>query len=392
MKRRELVTALGAAAVLMTMISGFAWVKWGAADRAALLEQRAGKIGDMNLQRRFMEPTLAEVEFARMQRNVSRYLADLARQHQMRGDVGTALLLALESLPDSAGNKPRVTEQLTVAVEGGTDGIDRVYVPESELQLDAAWRALRERHMLIGQEYAVNSAAFSPDSKRIVTASTDKTARLWDAETGQLIGEPLIGHTDRLTSASFSADGKHILTASLDKSARLWDTGTGRQMGTPFNCEDRIMGAAFSPDDTRMITASVDGTARFWDVASGRQIGTPLAGHAGIVNSAAFSPDGKHVVTASADGTARLWDSAADRQMGTPLLGHAGVVSSASFSPDGMRIVTASGDETARLWDAGTGRQIGVLLCHDGFVSSGAFSRMRLRHVTGNCGLPRSMA
>src|SRR6266849_1529789 len=112
MKRRELITALGVAAVLVAIISGFAWVKWGGADKA----------GDMNPQRRFMEPTFAEAEFARMQRNVSRFLADLARQHQMRGDVGTALLLALESLPG---------------------------VPESELRLDGAWRALREQHILI---------------------------------------------------------------------------------------------------------------------------------------------------------------------------------------------------------------------------------------------------
>ena len=67
------------------------------------------------------------------------------------------------------------------------------------------------------------SAAFSPDGKRIVTASDDKTARLWDADTGKPIGEPLKGHDGMVRSAAFSPDGKRIVTASEDKTARLWD-------------------------------------------------------------------------------------------------------------------------------------------------------------------------
>ena len=61
------------------------------------------------------------------------------------------------------------------------------------------------------------SAAFSPDGKRIVTASADKTARVWDAETGKPIGEPLKGHDGIVCSAAFSPDGKRIVTASQDK-------------------------------------------------------------------------------------------------------------------------------------------------------------------------------
>ena len=85
------------------------------------------------------------------------------------------------------------------------------------------------------------SAAFSPDGKRIVTASEDKTARLWDAETGKPIGEPLKGHTDSVMSAAFSPDGKRIVTASDDKTARLWDAETGKQIGEPLT---RPYGAA----------------------------------------------------------------------------------------------------------------------------------------------------
>jgi hypothetical protein len=69
----------------------------------------------------------------------------------------------------------------------------------------------------------VLSAAFSPDGKRIVTASLDKTARVWDAATGKAIGKPLKGHSGYVYSAAFSPDGKRIVTASDDKTARIWD-------------------------------------------------------------------------------------------------------------------------------------------------------------------------
>ena len=85
---------------------------------------------------------------------------------------------------------------------------------------------------------AVSSAAFSPDGKRIVTASADKTARLWDAETGKPIGEPLTGHKDAVLSAAFSPDGKRIVTASDDKTARLWDAETGKPIGEPLTGHD----------------------------------------------------------------------------------------------------------------------------------------------------------
>ena len=78
------------------------------------------------------------------------------------------------------------------------------------------------------------SAAFSPDGKRIVTASWDKTARIWDAATGKPIGEPLKATKDWVNSAAFSPDGKRIVTASVDKTARIWDAVSGKAIGEPL--------------------------------------------------------------------------------------------------------------------------------------------------------------
>ena len=80
----------------------------------------------------------------------------------------------------------------------------------------------RDRRALKGHDEAVCSAAFSPDGKRVVTASEDNTARVWDAETGAELAA-LKGHADVVNSAAFSPDGKRVVTASSDNTARIWD-------------------------------------------------------------------------------------------------------------------------------------------------------------------------
>jgi hypothetical protein len=111
-----------------------------------------------------------------------------------------------------------------------------------------------------------------------------------------------------VNDAAFSPDGKRIVTASDDNSARLWDAATGKQIAALEDHSGKVWiglhGAGFSPDGQRILTASVD-SAHLWDAAAGQQIAA-FEAHTGRVNSAAFSPDGQYVVTASQDGTARI--------------------------------------------------------------------------------------
>ncbi len=83
--------------------------------------------------------------------------------------------------------------------------------------------------ILKGHTFRVVSSSFSPDGKRVVTASYDDTARIWDAETGKEL-RILTGHKGNVVSASFSPDGKRVVTASSDDTARIWDVETGKEL------------------------------------------------------------------------------------------------------------------------------------------------------------------
>ena len=85
------------------------------------------------------------------------------------------------------------------------------------------------RLTLAGHERTVVFATFSPDGSRIVTASTDNTARIWNAATGEEIAV-LQGHEHSVMHAAFSPDGSRIVTASIDKTARIWDAATAKEI------------------------------------------------------------------------------------------------------------------------------------------------------------------
>ena len=228
----------------------------------------------------------------------------------------------------------------------------------------------------------VEWVAFSPDGKRVVTASWDKTARVWDAATGQPTSDPM-QHRAEVKAAAFNPDGNRVVTTSLDKTARVWDAATGQPVSAPMRHDGYVRTASFSPDGKWVVTASEDKTARVWDAATGQPVSAPMR-HSGSVQTAAFSPDGKQVVTASWERAARLWEAATGQPVSVPMQ-HVGLVMTAAFSPDGKRVVTASADGTARVWDAATGQPVSVSMRHgEHVVNAAAFSPDGKWVVTGS--------
>jgi WD40 repeat protein len=293
----------------------------------------------------------------------SRFLARDSRSATESGNSTLGTILALAALPARLANP------------------SRPFINNAEYALEESYANRRLVTSFSGHTGPVEDAEFSPEAGRIVTASADNTARIWDAHNGKQLAI-LTGHTDRLWSASFSRDGSRIVTASNDSTARLWNAATGKSIAVLQGHEDAVTVASFSPDGQRIVTASDDGTARVWDGLSGAPVAT-LKGHSGPVLDAAFSLDGSLVATASTDRTARIWRAQTGEQLKV-LGGHSNFVNCVAFSRDGKLLVTTSWDGTARVWNVDTGQGTALRRNHEGRVWYAEFSPDGKRIVTAS--------
>ena len=133
--------------------------------------------------------------------------------------------------------------------------------------------------------------AFTPDGKTILTASVDKTVRLWDLEIGQPIGVSI--EPQPRGSATAVPDGALIVAEPIGKTVRLRHASNGKEINKLLQDQAEVTAVAVSPDSKTVLTGNREGQARFWDVATGHPIGTPLPHPVRPINGVAFGRDGK---------------------------------------------------------------------------------------------------
>mmetsp|Transcript_74796 Transcript_74796/g.231157 ORF Transcript_74796/g.231157 Transcript_74796/m.231157 type:complete len:236 (+) Transcript_74796:505-1212(+) len=199
-------------------------------------------------------------------------------------------------------------------------------------------------------------------SQLLLTCSHDATVAIWDTKTMRPTKQlPAKGkkdddqaHTKAIWSAYWSSNDELIVTASKDKTAKIWDVPNQRRIETLSGHTDAMLHARFNPaDNNQVLTCSMDSTARLWDRRSGTTA-MLFDHHKACVWSAIFGADPNRILTASHDMTANVYDTRLQLPKNA-LGGHTGILWGASLSPDDHWVVTCSEDTTARVWNLQTG-------------------------------------
>jgi WD40 repeat protein len=219
---------------------------------------------------------------------------------------------------------------------------------------------------LEGPAGQANQMAFSPDGRRALFASADRSVVLWDVDANREL-KRFVGHSASVWSVALSADGTRALSGGMDGTARLWDAATGRELLKLDGHVSLVSAVAFAPDGKRAVTGGFDGSAVLWDLDSGKEVARS-DGAFRYVNAVAVSPDGRQALIA-ADRMVHIWDLDGRKIVGT-LEGHAGSVSAVAYTAGGKQALTGSDDRTAKLWDLSTGKVVQTFAGHAGYVRS----------------------
>ncbi|MEW6616174.1 MAG: caspase family protein [Thermodesulfobacteriota bacterium] len=160
----------------------------------------------------------------------------------------------------------------------------------------------------------IHTAFFSPDGKYFLSKQGGEYCfRLWDVAKEKEI-RAFFSEADKVISAAFSPDSRSLLTGGSDNTVKVWDIATAKEIKSFSGHSAPVASVVFSPDERHVLSGSEDTTLKLWNAATGEEVRT-FKGHIGTVNSVGFSPNGRQVVSGSSDGTVRLWDVATGKEV-----------------------------------------------------------------------------
>ncbi|NEP60998.1 MAG: protein kinase [Symploca sp. SIO2G7] len=288
------------------------------------------------------------------------------------------------------------------------------------------WENAQLLHNLTEHSQGVNAVAISPDGKTLVSASSDRTIKLWSLDTGELI-DTINRHSEAVFCIAISPDGQTLVSGDYDYKIKVWNLETRELINTLTGHVGQVLSLAISPDGKTLASGSIDGTIKTWHLDTGQAIRTfgdrfsqkeidyyrqhvnPLVISRdsktiinGIynsivklwgldtgkqinilttsqrhywdkyVNSVALCPDNKILVSNSQE-EIKIWDFVS-RQLIYNLIGHHGIVYCVAISPDGQTLASCCEDCTVKLWNLNTRTIIHTLEEHQSPVYTVTFS------------------
>ncbi|MAT45193.1 MAG: hypothetical protein CL609_22930 [Anaerolineaceae bacterium] len=227
-----------------------------------------------------------------------------------------------------------------------SDNLVGPYWETDELYPDSPHNALIRT--IRGHEGEIYSCDIAFDGNSIITASSDKTIRLWDSSSGEQLRK-FSGHTDDISCCCITPNNKLLFSGSFDGSLISWDVKTGLPLHTFLGHSSEILACITDPKSEYLISCSMDGLIKIWNITSGDCLYT-LSGHEDAVNGCCVSDKSNLLISVSRDNTVRIWNLYSWDALAT-LRGHTDWVNDCKVTLDGEKIITASRDTTIRVWD-----------------------------------------
>ncbi len=231
-----------------------------------------------------------------------------------------------------------------------------------------------------GHKDTVWTVKLTPDLKSVVSGSYDKTIKIWEMESGNMLGT-LKGHSKRINSLAVSPDGKLLVSAGEDRKIIVWDLNTYKQLNT-FKDANATDSLVFIANGRQFVSGAYNGVIKIREINTGKPLRL-LEGHRGIVRYLLITNDGNILISAGNDNTIKIWDLE-DGSLLNTLSGHAYSIFKITLSPDGKKLASVSFDNTVKVWDLATGQTLLTLAGHYQTVIAVAITPDGKRIISGS--------